>query len=101
MPEKTDSCLVDDLPTTTAALLWSYRIDANGCMPLPLVAAAVMERGSLADMRWLLTTIGAARLRSLLPGLASRLSPRALALWTCILEAEPRPPTDGVPWIAA
>jgi len=91
---------VDGLPRAIRDLLWSYRLEAGGTLPVAIVAAAVMERGELAAMRWLRRTIEAGTLIRLLPGIARRLSPRSLALWCCLLDC-PMPAVDRVPWTAA
>lgn len=98
MPDVTFQCA--ELPAMVLKLLWSYDRSPEVTLPLAAVAAVVMERGDLSAMRWLLHTAGREPLREALPHLARRLSPRSLALWRCILDAEaPEPPR--VPWVAA
>jgi hypothetical protein len=89
-----------DLPASICDLLWTVERDRCPRLPLETVAAAVMERGSLAETRWLLGCVGLEALRAVLPQVARRLSPRSLALWACLLELPP-PAVTRVPWVAA
>lgn len=91
---------VSALPSEVDTLLWSYSRNSRMELPLSVVAAAVMERGDLFAMRWLMRTIGQDSLRAILPVVARRLSPRSLALWQCVLEVDVAPP-PRTPWVAA
>jgi hypothetical protein len=99
MTTAADTCAVDALPPTVRPLLWAYRLEQGTDLPIAVVAAAVMDRGDLAAMRWLISTLGRPRLAALLPSIARRLSPRSQALWSCVLD-QPRRPSTCVPWVA-
>ena len=87
------------LPAAIERLLWSY--DMRETAPsLAIISAAVMERGSVEDMRWLLKRAGKSALRSILPQCARRLSPRSLALWKCLLNINDLPKPQRIPWTA-
>lgn len=90
-----------DLSGTTAAqLFWDVAPERIADLPEGFVIPRVMERGTLADYRWLLRTCPADRLTAWYRSHAARhLSPRSLALWACLLDC-PRPTPTQVPWHA-
>ncbi len=88
------------LPPEVDVLLWPYDRSGHTELPLSVVSAAVMDRGDLSAMRWLIRTAGRDALRVVLPRVARRLSPRSLALWQCVLDTDVAPPPQ-TPWVAA
>ena len=95
-----DGIPVRDLHPSVRPVLWSYELHDDATMPQITVAAAVMDRGDLVATRWLLHTVGQPRLRTVLPRVARRMSPRSVALWACLLEVDP-PVVDRIAWVAA
>lgn len=90
-----------DLSGTSAAqLFWELPPERLADLPEGVVIPRVMERGTLADYRWLLHTCPAGRLGAWYSAHGARhLSPRSLALWSCLLD-RPRPQSIQIPWHA-
>jgi hypothetical protein len=88
-----------DLSTApTGRLFWEYSIQQRAHLPHGVVAARVMERGTIDDYRWLLRSIPADTLGAWFDTSAPRqLTPRALALWACLLN-HPRRSSPSIPW---
>lgn len=72
------------IPDRVRELMWEYDPDALDALhELPdVVIERLMERGGVADMRWLIHTVGAHRLRRFLEARGRRvLPPRELRFW--------------------
>jgi hypothetical protein len=84
--------------TSVAALFWELPPERFSDLPETVVFPRVMERGTVADYRWLLGACPADRLVSWFSAHAARhLSPRAMALWACLLSV-PRPRPTQMAW---
>lgn len=88
-----------DLTTAPVGrLFWEYSHSQLADLPDGVVFARIMERGTVADYRWLLRSIPAVTLGDWFDASAPRhLTPRAQALWACLLH-RPRRPTTSIPW---
>ncbi len=91
--------MVDIAATPLTRLFWEYDQDQRARLPDEVIFARVMERGTLDDSRWLLDAVPRATLAAWFDARAgSHLTPRACALWACLLQRPVPPAGPSVPW---